>query len=190
MVGLAPLAWPSFLLTSPQAILQVGGKVPREENSCTGCRLNKSFLLWASLLYLPGGRLDVIISKPFLPLKFSRSRMEAEVGVLMLAEDPDPGLLFMKVSAPQHITVPLNPSGQLCTQHGPDPRPALAHVSHSPRAPAPLPIVPVWPVEGGTWGVWWEGLVCPHVHCLTISITVFDPVCFPCLRDMPCNSGY
>lgn len=34
---------------SPQTILQVGGKVPREENSCTGCRLNKSFLLWASI---------------------------------------------------------------------------------------------------------------------------------------------
>ena len=33
--------------------------------------------------------MDVIISKPFLLLKFSRSRMEAEVGVLMLAEDPD-----------------------------------------------------------------------------------------------------
>lgn len=39
-------------------------------------------------LYLFIGRLGLIISKLFLPLKFSSSRMEAEVGVLRLAEDP------------------------------------------------------------------------------------------------------
>lgn len=52
-----------------------------------GGGLHKHFLLWALGLYLPIGGLDSTIPKPFLPLKFSQSRMEGEVTVLRPAED-------------------------------------------------------------------------------------------------------
>lgn len=48
--GFGSLSLAIFLASlSPETVLQVGGKVPREENSCAGCGLNKPFLLWASV---------------------------------------------------------------------------------------------------------------------------------------------
>lgn len=48
--GFGSLGLAIFLASlSPQTILQVGGKFPREENSCAGRGLNKPFLLWASV---------------------------------------------------------------------------------------------------------------------------------------------
>ena len=51
--GPGSLGLPTFPASpSPQTVLQVGGKVPREENSCAGCGLHKPFLLWA-LVFVP-----------------------------------------------------------------------------------------------------------------------------------------
>lgn len=57
--GFDSLSLAIFLASlSPETVLQAGawlvhsapwGKVPREENSCAGCGLNKPFLLWASV---------------------------------------------------------------------------------------------------------------------------------------------
>lgn len=89
----------------------------------------------------------------------------------------------MKVSAPQHLIAP--PPGiytQLCPQHGPDPGPALAHVTHLRESQ--LPRLQYWYGQWRGRGPWGEAggsdLVCAHVLCLSLmtSVTVCGYVCF------------
>lgn len=135
-------------------------------------------------LYLSSGKLDSIISEPFLPLKFCRSREEAEVGRGSFGwlRTPTSGSSAHEgvCSTAHHYPTPENPSAtvpsawtrsQTCT------RPCLP----SPRAPAPLPTVPVWPVEGirAGGGIWWQSgsmTLCVHVFLMS-SVTGCDYVC-------------
>lgn len=90
-MGLVPTGSPSFLLgLLPRQFSKLeagfsGKRAVVRVVDCTNTPLSglQSYTCQFSLT----------LSKPFLPLKFSQSRMEAEVGVLRPAEDPALGAL-------------------------------------------------------------------------------------------------
>ena len=159
-MGLAPLAFPPFLLVPlPRLFSKLGASFPgkRAVVQVVDCTSPSSSGL--QFLCLSVGRLDLILSEPFLSLQFSRSRMEVGKGVLMLAEDPDLGTLcsqkclFHSTSLPHPRESIRNCA--LSMDQIPDLHSPMSPISESPSSPAYSTGMAHGGVGAGR-GIWWK----------------------------------